>query len=105
MDATEDLVAACLSHHAADAPSDDGLLSEVQHRLRRRTGRTIGAAVLACAAVATAIIATHSLNELRTAPSIGRPDDVQAPGITQYDGGWTEETRSVGGPTRLGFET
>jgi hypothetical protein len=173
MDATEDLIAASLSRHAVDAPSDDGLLSEVHHRLRRRrTGRAIGAAVLACAAVATAITATHSLStELRTDPQVSRPgvpepgwrwesykstqvqvpaswtqyisgpapcttfssssrpvigrfndwlgkngytcedavlpldrrvpylwfNDVQAPGIKQYDGGWTEETRYVGG--------
>ena len=172
MDATEDLVAASLSRHAADAPSDDHLLSDVHHRLRRRrTGRTIGATVLACAAVATAITAAHSLTDLRTDPPIARPgaaepgwrwesykfaqvqvpeswtqyisgaapcttfpslsrpvigrfndwlgtwghtcedavlpldrrvpylwfNDVQAPGIKQYDGGWTEETRYVGG--------
>jgi hypothetical protein len=173
MDATEDLIAASLSQHAADAPSDEHLLSTVHHRLhRRRVGRTIGAAVLACAAVATAITATHSLTtELRTDPQIARPgtpepgwrwesyrtaqvqvpaswtqyisgpapcttfansavptigrlngwlsknwytctdavmpldrrqpyvwfNDVQAPGIKQYDAGWTEETRLVAG--------
>jgi hypothetical protein len=180
MDTTEDLVAASLSKHAADAPSDDHLLSTVHHRLRRRrTGRTIGAVVLACAAVATAVTATHSLTtELRTDPSVARPgapdpgwrwesykavqiqvpsswtqyisgpapcttfansavptigrlngwlsknwytcsdavlplirrqpylwfDDVQAPGIKTYDGGWTEETRVIGG-TRVSVLT
>jgi len=75
MDATEDLVATSLSRHAADAPTDDRLLSDLHHRLRRRrTGRTIGAAVLACAAVATAITAAHSLTaDLRTDPQVARP--------------------------------
>jgi hypothetical protein len=64
-----------LSMHATDAPSDEHLLSTVHDRLRRRrTGRAIGAVVLACAAVATAITATHSLTtELRTDPSVARP--------------------------------
>jgi hypothetical protein len=173
MDATEDLIVESLSRHAADAPSDAHLLSTVRHRLRRRrTGRTIGAAVLACAAVATAITASHSLTgELRTDPQVARPgapdpgwhwesyktaqvqvpdswtqyisgpapcttfgnpspptigrfndwlgkngytcedavlplgrrapylwfNDVQAPGTKQYDAGWTEETRLIGG--------
>jgi hypothetical protein len=75
MDTTEELIVESLSRHAADAPSDEHLLSAVHHRLRRRrTGRTIGAAVLACAAVATAITASHSLNrELRTDPQVARP--------------------------------
>ncbi|RZT28648.1 hypothetical protein EV649_2432 [Kribbella sp. VKM Ac-2569] len=173
MNATEDLIADSLSKHAADAPSDEHLLSTIHHRLRRRrTGRTIGAAVLACTAVATAITASHSLTgELRTDPQVARPgtpasgwhwesyktaqvqvpdswtqyisgpapcttfgntalptigrfndwlgksaytcedavlplgrrspylwfNDVQAPGIKQYDAGWTEETRLVAG--------
>lgn len=75
MDAAERLVEASLSQHAADAPADDHLLSVVHQRLRRRrTGRTVGAAVLACAAVATAITATHSLtSQLRTDPQVTRP--------------------------------
>ena len=173
MDTTEDLIAASLLKHAADAPSDEHLLSTLHHRLRlRRTGRAIGAVVLACAAVATAITATHSLTtDLRTDPQVARPgapdpgwrwesyktaqvqvpsswtqyisgaapcttfstssppvigrfnewlgkyghtcedavltldrrlpylwfNDVQAPGIKQYDAGWTEETRLVAG--------
>ncbi|RZU14190.1 hypothetical protein EV645_5054 [Kribbella rubisoli] len=168
MDRSEQLIADSLSKHAADAPSDDRLLAGVHTRLRRRrTGRTIGAVVIAAAAVATAITATHL--ELRTdpqiaqnpqtgwrwesfrtvqvqvparwtqyvsgpapctflgnsaVPTIGRLNgwpaskvytcntavlplarrqpylwfnDVQAPGIKRYDGGWTEETRVVGG--------
>jgi hypothetical protein len=173
MDAHEKLIVTSLSKHATEAPSDEDLLAAVHHRLqRRRTGRTIGAAVLACAVVATAITATHSLSsELRTDPEVARPgapdagwrwesyktvqvqvpaawsqyisgpapcvsgnssskpivgrfngwlgpssyvcedavlpathrlqylwfNDVQAPGIKQYDAGWTEETRLVGG--------
>lgn len=173
MDTTEELIVESLSRHAVDAPSDEHVLSAVHHRLRRRrTGRTIGAAVLACAAVATAITASHSLTgELRTDPQVARPgtpdpgwhwesyktaqvqvpdswtqyisgpapctafgntalptigrfngwlgksaytcedavlplgrrapylwfNDVQAPGTKQYDAGWTEETRLVGG--------
>ncbi|MFI5696551.1 hypothetical protein ACIA58_32145 [Kribbella sp. NPDC051586] len=168
MDRSERLIANSLSKHAADAPSDDRLLEGVHARLRRRrTGRTIGAVVIAAAAVATAITATHL--QLRTdpqiaqnpqpgwrwesfrtvqvqvparwtqyvsgpapctflgnsaVPTIGRLNgwpaskvytcntavlplarrqpylwfnDVQAPGIKRYDGGWTEETRMVGG--------
>jgi hypothetical protein len=173
MDAHEKLIVTSLSKHATDAPSDQDLLATVHHRLqRRRTGRTIGAAVLACAVIATAITATHSLsNELRTDPEVARPgapnagwrwesyktvqvqvpeswtqyisgpapcatfsssskpvvgrfngwlgrssytcedavlpverrlpylwfNDVQAPGIKQYNAGWTEETRVVAG--------
>lgn len=176
MDAHEKLIVTSLSKHATEAPSDDDLLAAVHHRLqRRRTGRTIGAAVLACAVVATAITATHSItSELRTDPEVARPgapdagwrwesyktvqvqvpvgwtqyisgpapctaiqsgsspakpvigrfngwlgpssyvcedavmpadqrlqylwfNDVQAPGIKQYDAGWTEETRLVAG--------
>jgi len=173
MDATEDLIAASLSRHAADAPSDDYLLSALHRRLRRRrTGRAIGAAVLACAAIASAITTAHSLaTETRTDPQVTRPgppdpgwrwesyktmqvqvpsswtqyisgpapcmgfaapqapvigrfnewlgksgytcedavlplnrrvpyvwfNDVQAPGIKRYDGGWAEETRLVAG--------
>jgi hypothetical protein len=178
MDAHEKLIVTSLSKHATEAPSDEDLLAAVHHRLqRRRTGRTIGAAVLACAVVATAITATHSItSELRSDPEVaqsGAPDagwrwesyktvqvqvpadwsqyvsgpapctaisssnssssnkpvigrfngwlgpssyvcedavlpanrrqqylwfnDVQAPGIKQYDANWTEETRIVGG--------
>lgn len=169
MDAHEKLIVTSLSKHATEAPSDEDLLAAVHHRLqRRRSGRTIGAAVLACAVVATAITATHSItSELRTDSAVAHPDadwrwesyktvqvqvpanwsqyisgpapctfstswtpaigrfngwfdgrrvpcvaavlpvderreylwfdDVQAPGITTYDGGWTEETRLVGG--------
>jgi hypothetical protein len=174
MDAHEKLIVTSLSKHATEAPSDDDLLAAVHQRLhRRRTGRTIGAAVLACAVVATAITATHSLtSELRTdPPEVARPvapdagwrwesyktvqvqvpmdwsqyisgpapcvpgnssskpiigrfndwlgdrsytcqdavlpadrrmqylwfNDVQTPGIKQYDAGWTEETRLVAG--------
>ncbi|MFI7065018.1 hypothetical protein ACIBL3_28770 [Kribbella sp. NPDC050124] len=172
MDAHEKLIVTSLSKHATEAPSDGDLLSAVHYRLRRRrTGRTIGAAVLACAAVATAITATHSITDVRTDPQVARPgapdsgwrwesyktvqvqvpadwtqhvsgpapchgfqvpsrpiigrsndwlgkygytcedavlpverrlpyvwfNDVQAPGIKQYDAGWTEETRLVAG--------
>ncbi|HET6743894.1 MAG TPA: hypothetical protein VFH76_33375 [Kribbella sp.] len=168
MDSNEQLIADSLSKHAADAPSDDRLLDAVHARLhRRRTGRALGAVVVAAAAVATAITASHTqLNtdapiaqnlapgwrweSFRTVqvqvpstwtqyvsgpapctilsdpavPIVGRVngwpesrryscatpviplderrpylwfDDVQAPGVTRYDGGWTEETRVVGG--------
>ncbi|TCC29451.1 hypothetical protein [Kribbella speibonae] len=169
MDASEKLIADTLSRHAADAPADDHLLSVVHARLRRRrTGRSIGAVVVAAAVVATAVTASQNLStELHTDPpaaldpapgwhwesfktvqvqvpsswtqyvsgsapcpsSLGSPvigrfndwlggrrlpcaaavlplserqdylwfNDVQAPGIKRYDGGWTEETRLVGG--------
>ncbi len=86
MDAHEKLIVTSLSKHATEAPSDEDLLTAVHHRLRRRkTGRTIGAAVLACAVVATAITATHSItNELRTDPEVARP---VAP-----DAGWRWES-------------
>ncbi|TCC26279.1 hypothetical protein [Kribbella sindirgiensis] len=81
MDASEKLIADTLSRHAADAPADDHLLAVVHARLRRRrTGRSIGATVLAFAAVATAITASHSLTtELRTDPQVARPG-APAPG-------------------------
>ncbi|GAB2675909.1 hypothetical protein [Kribbella swartbergensis] len=86
MDAHEKLIATSLSRHATEAPSDEDLLVAVHHRLqRRRTGRVIGAAVLACAAVATAITAAHSLSsDLRTDPEVARP---AAP-----DAGWRWES-------------
>jgi hypothetical protein len=79
MDAHEKLIVSSLSKHATEAPSDEDLLAAVHNRLqRRRTGRTIGAAVLACAVVATAITATHSItSELRSDPEVahaGAPD-------------------------------
>ena len=79
MDAHEQLIVTSLSKHATDAPSDDDLLAAVHFRLRcRRTGRTIGAAVLACAAVATAITATHSITDIRTDPQAARPGTPEA---------------------------
>ena len=172
---TENLLTATLDRHATEAPADHTLLSAVHRRLhRRRTGRTIGAVVLACAAVAVGITASQALpgtppkpptaktadvaakpgwrwESYRTVqvqvpagwtqyisgeapcpsskdappPRVGRfspwlkeqgrficasavlPlavrqeylwfDDVQKPGVKQYDGGWTEETRDVDG--------
>ncbi|MFI5736680.1 hypothetical protein ACIA49_41565 [Kribbella sp. NPDC051587] len=163
MDINEQQIADSLARHAADAPSDHALLSTVHGCLRRRrTGRAVGAVVLAAAVVATAFTAT---NTLRTEPEVAQtkpgwhwesyktaqiqvPDtwdkyiagpapcgtwgsptigrwfdwqprdrytcdfavfplkdrqpyvwfgDVQAPGIKQYDGGWSEETRLVSG--------
>jgi hypothetical protein len=177
-DPTEHLITRTLDDHAADAPSDAGLLTGVHIRLRRRRNtRMLGAAVLACAAVAATVTAGQSLNSevtpakepvapqtipaartqsntglslrwesyktvqvlvpaswkayasgpapcaLSTGPVIGRLsprldrkrgcalavlpladrheylwfDDEQKPGIKQYDGGWTEETREVAG--------
>ena len=56
MDRSEQLIADSLSKHAADAPTDDHLLTGVHARLRRRrTSRAVGAVVVAAAAVATAI--------------------------------------------------
>ncbi|MFC5267708.1 hypothetical protein ACFPJ1_36805 [Kribbella qitaiheensis] len=177
-DPTENLITRTLDDHAADAPSDAGLLTGVHTRLRRRRNtRVLGAAVLACAAVATTVTAGQSLNSevtparepvapqtfpaartqsnaglslrwesyktvqvqvpaswktyvsgpapcsVSSGPVIGRLspwldrqrgcalavlpladrqeylwfDDVQKPGVKQYDGGWTEETREVAG--------
>ncbi|WP_427885683.1 hypothetical protein ACQHIV_25175 [Kribbella sp. GL6] len=163
----ERLIADSLTKHAADAPTDDHLLAGIHARLhRRRTHRAIGAVVVAAAAVATAITASHGITQPPPAheapapgwrwesfktvevqvpsswtqyisgpapctfmansavPSIGRVngwsasreytcrtpviplaqrqpylwfDDVQKPGIKRYDGGWTEETRAIGG--------
>ena len=116
MEATEELIAASLAMHAAEAPSDEHLLSGVHRRLRRRrTGRAIVAVVLACAAVATAITATHSLTtKLRSDPQVApgwrwesdKAAQVQVPAswtqyisgpapcttFAGYDGAWTEET-------------
>lgn len=80
MDAHEKLIMTSLSKHATEAPSDEDLLAAVHDRLqRRRTGRTLGAAVLACAVVATAITATHSItNDLRTDPEVARPGTPEA---------------------------
>ncbi|MEU4290558.1 hypothetical protein AB0E63_20220 [Kribbella sp. NPDC026596] len=121
MEATEELIAASLAMHAAEAPSDEHLLSGVHRRLRRRrTGRAIVAVVLACAAVATAITATHSLTtKLRSDPQVApgwrwesdKAAQVQVPAswtqyisgpapcttFASYDGAWTEETRLVAG--------
>ncbi|GAA1594050.1 hypothetical protein GCM10009789_55170 [Kribbella sancticallisti] len=183
---TESVLTETLDRHAAEAPADDALLSGVHRRLRRRrTGRTISVAVLACAAVAAGVSVGNSLTPEVTpaqspvaepqstpvgeaemaakrlsnqhagatswrwesyknvqvqvpaswnnyvsgpapcaqGPTVGRfgpwlegrrscavavrPlaerqeylwfDDVQQPGVKQYDGGWTEETRDVGG--------
>jgi hypothetical protein len=166
MDASEQLIADTLSKHAGDAPSDDHLLAAVHTRRlrRRRSGRAVGAVVLAAAAVATALTASQDratpqiaqdpapgwrwesyktvevqvpdrwnqyisgaapcLGPGDSGPAVGRLNDwlgnrrlpcvvavmplaerkdylwfndVQAPGIKRYDGGWTEETRLVGG--------
>ncbi|TDO58155.1 hypothetical protein EV651_110189 [Kribbella sp. VKM Ac-2571] len=80
MDASEKLIADTLSKHAADAPADDHLLSVVHARLRhRRTGRSIGAVVVAAAVVATAITTVHSLTaETRTDPQVSRPGPAAA---------------------------
>ncbi|MGW6198054.1 hypothetical protein ACWF0M_18065 [Kribbella sp. NPDC055110] len=80
MDASEKLIADTLSKHAADAPADDHLLAVVHARLRRRrTGRSIGTAVVAAAVVATAITAAHSLTtETRTDPQVSRPGPADA---------------------------
>ncbi|MFI5714144.1 hypothetical protein [Kribbella sp. NPDC051620] len=162
-DPTETLLTESLDRHAADAPDDHALLATVHSRLRRRrTGRTISAAMLAVVAVAATITVTQSLNHnagpaaitegfrwesyktvqvqvpeswthftsspapcgSSTAPTVGRLSpwitpkwsgcavavlplkerheyvwfgDVQKPGVKKYDGGWTEETREVGG--------
>jgi hypothetical protein len=81
MDRSEQLIADSLSKHAADAPTDDRLLARVHGRLRRRRiGRSVGTVVLACAAVATAITATHSVTtEGGTDAQVARPD-APAPG-------------------------
>jgi hypothetical protein len=175
LESTEALLTATLDRQATAAPTDAALLSGVHQRLRRRrTGRVVGAAVLACAAVAVAVTAGQTLTTDVTptpadSPRIGDVaakagwrwesyktvqvqvpakwdnyvsgpapcpgfsgsmlgtvgrfspwlngrltcgvavlpladrheylwfDDVQKPGVKQYDGGWTEETRDVNG--------
>jgi hypothetical protein len=86
-DPTEALISQSLERHAADAPSDDTLLSGVHSRLRRRRfARTAGAVVLACAAVATAVTGVHSLTD-NVAPS-------PAPSVAQPPPGWHWESYS-----------
>ncbi|TDO34309.1 hypothetical protein EV643_1273 [Kribbella sp. VKM Ac-2527] len=70
-DPTETLLAQSLANHATEAPSDTSLLADVHTRLgRRRRARTAGAAVLACAAVATAITGINNLtNEVAPSPA------------------------------------
>ena len=86
-DSTEALISQSLESHAADAPSDDTLLSGVHTRLRRRRfARTTGAVVLACAAVATAVTGIQSLtDEVSPAP---------APSVAQPPPGWHWESFS-----------
>jgi hypothetical protein len=86
-DSTEALISQSLESHAADAPSDDTLLSGVHTRLRRRRlARTTGAVVLACAAVATAVTGAHALtDEVSPAP---------APSVAQPPPGWHWESYS-----------
>jgi hypothetical protein len=86
-DPTEALISQSLESHAADAPSDDTLLSGVHTRLRRRRlARTSGAVVLACAAVATAVTGVHSLTD-EVSPS-------PAPSVAQPPPGWHWESYS-----------
>jgi hypothetical protein len=86
-DSTEALISQSLESHAADAPSDDTLLSAVHTRLRRRRfARTTGAVVLACAAVATAVTGVHSLTD-NVSPS-------PAPSVAQPPPGWHWESYS-----------
>ena len=70
-DPTETLLARSLANHATEAPSDASLLADVHTRLsRRRRARTAGAAVLACAAVATAITGINNLtHEIAPSPA------------------------------------
>jgi hypothetical protein len=86
-DSTEALISQSLESHAADAPSDDTLLSGVHTRLRRRRfARATGAVVLACAAVATAVTGAHSLtDDVSPAP---------APSVAQPPPGWHWESYS-----------
>lgn len=61
-DPIEALLTKTLDRQAADAPTDESLLTGVQARLhRRRTSRMVGAGVLACAAVAVTVIAGTAL--------------------------------------------
>lgn len=61
-DREETLLKESLDRRAAQAPGDADLLDQVHARLRRRrSGRTTGAIVLACAAVATGIFGIHSV--------------------------------------------
>jgi hypothetical protein len=86
-DSIEALISQSLENHAADAPSDDTLLSGVHTRLRRRRfARTTGAVVLACAAVATAVTGVQSLtDDVSPAP---------APSVAQSPSGWHWESYS-----------
>ncbi|GAA0598920.1 hypothetical protein HPO96_21550 [Kribbella sandramycini] len=76
MDVSEQQVTESLARHAADAPSDHGLLTRFHSRRRRRsTGRAVGAAVLAAAAVATTFTAA---NTLRTEPQLAQVGPAKA---------------------------
>lgn len=76
----ESLLTATLDRHAGEAPADHTLLSTVQRRLRRRrTGRAVGVAVLACAVVAVAATVGQTLtNDVMPPPNSGKTADVAA---------------------------
>jgi len=109
-DPTETLLAQSLDRQAAQAPRDHDLLDQVHARLRRRrSGRTAGSLVLACAAVATGIFGIHSV--LDTAPKT-TPDTVPAtqisPGPPTPEAGWRWEsyrTIQLQVPSSWGFGT
>ncbi|HET6299728.1 MAG TPA: hypothetical protein VFG33_40565 [Kribbella sp.] len=92
-DPTETQLTQSLADHAADAPSDDSLLSDVHTRLhRRRRARTTGAVVLACAAVATALTATQALTDPSKPPL--PPAVIAPPPRPAVAAGWHWESYS-----------
>jgi hypothetical protein len=96
---TETLIEQALARRAGHAPPDDLLLTRVHSRLRRRrTGRRLGAALVAGTAVAAGIVGVNVL----TGNETGRPSDqagvagrpVDQP-VTAPDGWRWESYRTV----------
>ncbi|NEA31794.1 hypothetical protein [Streptomyces sp. SID13031] len=78
----EVLLKESLDRQAAQAPGDYELLDQVHARLRRRrSGRTTGALVLACAAVAASALGVHSVLDSGRTPPVAQhsADTVSGP--------------------------
>ncbi|WP_433015740.1 hypothetical protein [Kribbella sp. CA-294648] len=105
-DPTETLLTQSLDRRAAEAPRDDDLLDQVHTRLRRRrSARTAGSLVLACAAVVTGIFGVHSMLDTTSSTP---PATQISPGPTTPAEGWRWEsyrTIQLQVPSDWGFGT